>query len=119
MDKLQTPNSQGLTREQAQQALQKYGPNRLQEGKKNSVLKLFLAQFSDVITMVLIVATIVSYCLGEVEDSITILLILLMNGILGFVQEFKTEKSMQALKKMAAPTANVVRDGAMIQIPAE
>ena len=119
MDKLQTPNSQGLTREQAQQALQKYGPNRLQEGKKNSVLKLFLSQFSDVITMVLIVATIVSYCLGEVEDSITILLILLMNGILGFVQEFKTEKSMQALKKMAAPTANVVRDGAMIQIPAE
>ncbi len=119
MDKLQMPNSQGLTQDQAKQALQKYGPNRLQEGKKTSLFKLFLSQFSDVITMVLIVATVVSYCLGEIEDSITILLILLLNGILGFVQEFRTEKSMQALKKMAAPTANVVRGGEVAQIPAE
>ena len=119
MDKLQMPNRQGLTGEQARQALQKYGPNRLQEGKKTSLPGLFLSQFSDVITMVLIVATVVSYCLGEIEDSVTILLILLLNGILGFVQEFRTEKSMQALKKMAAPTANVVRGGEVAQIPAE
>lgn len=118
MNYVQTPNSQGLSQEQAQEALRKYGPNRLQERKKMSPLKLLLSQFSDVITMVLIVATIVSYCLGEVEDSITILIILFMNGVLGFIQEFKTEKSMQALKEMTAPTAKVVREGEMKAIPA-
>lgn len=111
--------SYGLTEEQAKKALQKYGQNRLREGKKTSVFKLFLSQFSDVITMVLIGATIVSYCLGETENAVTVLLILLLNGILGFVQECRTEKSMRALKAMTAPTAKVVRDGEMVQITAE
>lgn len=111
--------SHGLTEEQVKKALQKYGANRLREGKKTSVFKLFLSQFGDVITMVLIGATVVSYCLGETENAVTVLLILLLNGILGFVQEFRTEQSMRALKAMTAPTANVVRDGTMAQIPAE
>ncbi|WP_163193189.1 calcium-translocating P-type ATPase, SERCA-type [Clostridium thermarum] len=109
----------GLTTQEAERRLKQYGLNVLEEKEKLSPFKIFLAQFNDFITWVLIAATIISGLMGEKADAITILIIIFMNAILGFVQEYRTEKSLDALKKMAAPTAKVIRDGKVKVINAE
>lgn len=101
----------GLTSREAERRMRIYGPNEIKKKKKISPVKIFLSQFNDFIIWVLIAATILSKIMGEDADAITILVIVLMNGILGFVQEYKTEKSLEALKSLSAPTAKVVRDG--------
>ena len=101
----------GLTEEESEKRLKKFGYNILEEKKGISPIKIFLSQFNDFIVWVLIGATIISGLMGEKADAITILIIIIMNAILGFVQEFKTEKSLEALKEMAAPTAKVIRKG--------
>ncbi len=101
----------GLTQREAERRLKRYGSNTLQEKKKISPVKIFISQFNDLITWVLIVATVLSGFMGEKADCITILIIVVMNAVLGFMQEYKTERSLEALKKMASPTAKVVRDG--------
>lgn len=109
----------GLTQAEAVRRLKKYGPNRLEKKKKISAAKIFLSQFNDFIVWVLIVATVISGMMGEKADAVTILIIIVMNAILGFIQEYKTEKSLEALKELAAPTAKVVRDGNIKVINAE
>ncbi|MHC1682519.1 MAG: calcium-translocating P-type ATPase, PMCA-type [Clostridiaceae bacterium] len=100
----------GLSQKEAEEKLKRYGPNVLDGGKSISPLKIFFAQFNDFMTFVLIGATLVSGIMGEKADAITILIIIVMNAILGFYQEYNTEKSLEALKKLAAPTAKVKRD---------
>ncbi|MFL0195510.1 calcium-translocating P-type ATPase, PMCA-type [Clostridium sp. WILCCON 0269] len=101
----------GLTQIEAERRLKKYGANVLKRKKKISPIKIFLSQFNDFITWILIVATIISGIIGEKADAITILIIVIMNAVLGFMQEFKTEKSLEALKELASPTSKVIRDG--------
>jgi Ca2+-transporting ATPase len=109
----------GLTRIEAEKRLKTYGLNQLENKKKISPVKIFLSQFNDFIVWVLIAATIISGVMGEKADAITILIIVIMNSILGFIQEFKTEKSLEALKKLAAPTCKVIRDGKLQVVNAE
>ena len=109
----------GLTKEEAKRRLKKYGLNIIEKKNKISPVKIFLSQFNDFIVWVLIGATIISGIIGEKADAITILLIIIMNAILGFIQEFRTEKSLEALKEMAAPTAKVIREGSLEVINAD
>lgn len=109
----------GLTQVEAARRLKKHGPNRLENKKKISPVKIFLSQFNDFIVWVLIAATLISGFIGEKADAITILIIIIMNAILGFIQEYKTEKSLEALKELAAPTAKVIRDGNIKVLNAE
>ncbi|GAA0724053.1 calcium-translocating P-type ATPase, PMCA-type [Clostridium malenominatum] len=109
----------GLDSREAERRLKKYGPNILESREKISPLKIFLQQFNDFMVWVLIAATLLSGFMGEKADAITILIIVVMNGILGFIQEYKTEKSLEALNSLAAPTAKVMRDGILKVINAE
>ncbi|MGL4730171.1 MAG: cation-translocating P-type ATPase [Clostridium sp.] len=101
----------GLTNEEVERKIKQFGFNVLQSKEKVSAIKIFFSQFNDFIIWVLIGATIISGVMGDVADAITILIIVFMNAILGFIQEYKTEKSLEALKEMAAPTAKVIRNG--------
>ena len=116
LDSLQS-GPQGLTTKEAQQRLEKYGPNELQEGGKKSGFRIFLEQFADFLVIILIVAAVISAVLGDVESMVVILAVITMNAILGTVQTIKAEASLDSLKQMSAPTAKVVRDGKTIQIP--
>lgn len=109
----------GLSNAEAEKRLKKYGLNQIEKKKKISSVKIFFSQFNDFITWVLIAATVVSGLTGERADAITILIIILMNAVLGFIQEFKTEKSLEALKELAAPTTKVIRDGQLKVISSE
>ncbi|KYH29767.1 MULTISPECIES: calcium-translocating P-type ATPase, SERCA-type [Clostridium] len=109
----------GLTNAEAEKRLKEYGLNALQKKKKLSPIKIFLEQFNDFIIWVLLAATILSALIGEEADAITIIIIVIMNAILGFIQEFRTEKSLEALKSLAAPTAKIIRNGEIKVINAE
>ncbi len=102
---------QGLTEEEVKQAREKNGLNELTEGKRISPIILFLNQFKDFMVLVLMGATLLSGLLGEYLDAITIIAIILLNGVLGFVQEFRAERSLRALKQLSAPSAKVLRGG--------
>ncbi|WP_100408170.1 calcium-translocating P-type ATPase, SERCA-type [Bacillus solitudinis] len=106
-----TNKEKGLNEKEVQKRLRTYGANKLNEGEKPSALFVFLGQFKDFMVLVLLVATLISGLLGEFIDAITIMFIVLINGILGFVQERKAEKSLDALKELSAPQMNVLRDG--------
>ncbi len=103
----------GLSDKEAAKRLLKYGRNELQEIKKESLLSKFLRQFKQFMILLLIVAAIVAAFLGEILDTIMIFTIVLMLGVLGFVQEYKAEKAFEALKKLVSPKARVMRDGAV------
>lgn len=109
--------SSGLTDDQAATRLQKYGPNQLKEKKGPSPLSIFLGQFQDFIIWVLIAAAIVSGFLQEWVDAIAIIAIVVLNAILGFIQEYRAEKSLAALRKLSSPTSKVIRDGQHNIIP--
>ncbi len=109
----------GLTNEEAEKRSKVYGLNTLQDKKKISPILILLAQFNDFMTWVLIAATVISGIMGDMADAITILIIVIINGLLGFVQEYRTEKSLEALKNLAAPTTKVYRDGKICVISAE
>lgn len=114
----QTNFIDGLSSAEVQNRLSKFGVNELEEKEKISWWKRFLAQFQDFMVLVLLGATLISAFLGEYADAITILIIVLMNAILGFIQEYRAEQSLAALKKLASPTARVVRNSMVQQIPA-
>jgi Ca2+-transporting ATPase len=118
LEKLQS-SDMGLTSEEAQQRLDRYGPNELIEKKRKSVWMMFLDQFKDFMILVLIAAAVVAGVIGEPSDTIAIVVIVLLNAILGFVQEYRAEKAMAALKKLAAPSATVIRDGRSESITAK
>ena len=101
----------GITGDEAQERLAQYGPNVLVERKKKTVLAMFLGQFTDFMILVLIAAAVISGMIGEASDTIAIVVIVLLNAVLGFSQEFRAEKAMAALKKMVASSAVVVRSG--------
>lgn len=101
----------GLSTNEIEDRLKEYGLNELQSKERVSPIKIFLSQFNDLITWILMVATLISGFMGDKADAITILIIIIMNGILGFVQEYKTEKSLEQLKKLSSPTAKVIRNG--------
>ncbi|MFH1484840.1 MAG: calcium-transporting P-type ATPase, PMR1-type [Chloroflexota bacterium] len=108
----------GLSSEEANKRLEQYGPNELTEKDKVSPIMLFIEQFKSMLILILLAACIVSAAIGEVMDAIVIFAIVFFCAVLGFVQEFRSEKAMEALKKMAAPMATVLRDGEEKQIPA-
>ncbi|MEE9543558.1 MAG: HAD-IC family P-type ATPase, partial [Thermodesulfobacteriota bacterium] len=108
---------EGLTPEEAAERLIEFGPNELKEKKKRTPLMMFLDQFKDFMIIVLILAAIVSGFIGELTDTIAIVVIVVLNAVIGFVQEYRAEKAMAALKKMAAPTAVVIRNNRSLIIP--
>ena len=107
----------GLTGREAGKRLEQYGPNELREGGKKSTARIFFEQFLDFLVIILIVAAVVSAVLGDVESMVVILAVITMNAILGTVQTVKAEASLDSLKQMSAPTAKVLRDGGVLQIP--
>ncbi|MDA8084658.1 MAG: HAD-IC family P-type ATPase, partial [Nitrospiraceae bacterium] len=108
----------GLTPDEAASRLRQYGPNELREKKKKSPLLMFLDQFRDFMIMVLIAAGIVSGIIGEPSDTVAIGVIVVLNAVIGFVQEFRAEKAMSALRRMASPAATVLRNGTASHISA-
>lgn len=109
---------QGMSSEEAQKRLLEYGPNELKEKKKKTLFMMFLDQFKDFMILVLIAAAIISGVIGEPADTIAIIVIVVLNAIIGFVQEYRAEKAMAALKKMSAPFATAIRNGMPVNIPA-
>jgi Ca2+-transporting ATPase len=108
----------GLSQEEVQKRLAEYGPNELKKEKGISPIRLFLEQFADILIIILLIATGLSIYLGEITDAIVIIAIVLACAILGFVEEYRSEKALEALKKMTAPTAMVLRDGKEVKVQA-
>lgn len=109
----------GLTKEEAQARLQKYGPNILKEQKRLHPFFIFIRQFQSVVVYILLGAVIISFFLGNYVDASVIIAILVFNAIFGFIQEYKAEKSIEALKKLASLKAKVIRDGNVCEIDAK
>ncbi|HET7319297.1 MAG TPA: cation-translocating P-type ATPase [Nitrospirota bacterium] len=110
--------SNGLSAEEARERLVRYGPNELVEKKRRTAVRMFLGQFTDFMILVLIAAAAVSGVIGEAADSVAIIVIVLLNAALGFSQEYRAEKAMSALKKMASAHAVALRGGGQRTIPA-
>lgn len=108
---MQQTSRQGLTMEDVQKRRQKYGPNELQEKKKVPTWLLFLQQFKDFMILILAIAAVLSGVMGDMTDTVIILIIILLNAIVGFIQEYRAEKAMDALKKMTITQAEVLREG--------
>jgi len=115
---LETSASSGLTSKEARARRGAYGPNQIRAGRRQSPLVILLNQFQDFMVLVLLGATAVSAFLGEYRDVVAILAIVVLNAVLGFVQEFRAEKALEALRKLSAPKATVLRDGRATQIDA-
>lgn len=107
----------GLSTKQVEKIRAEKGENVLQEGKKKSVLEVFLSQFCDLLVVILIVAAVISMFSGNMESTLVILLVLIMNAILGTVQHVKAEKSLDSLKQLSSPSAKVIREGTKQEIP--
>ncbi|MCK8486127.1 calcium-translocating P-type ATPase, SERCA-type [Paenibacillus sp. MBLB2552] len=118
LERFGVTREQGLTDEEALKRREESGWNELQEGERISPILLFLNQFKDFMMLVLMGATLISGFLGEYLDAITIIAIIILNGVLGFIQEFRAERSLRALKELSAPHANVLRQGIVKNIPA-
>ena len=116
LDSLQM-SERGLSTKQADEIRAKKGENLLQEEKKKTIIQVFLEQFCDLLVVILIAAAVVSMISGNVESTIVILAVLIMNAILGTVQHVKAEKSLESLKQLSAPNAKVLRDGVKQEIP--
>jgi Ca2+-transporting ATPase len=112
-------NYKGLTTQQAEELLKRDGANMLAESKKPGLLSVFAGQFKDAMVLILLAATAFSLIMGELWDAVTIIVIVILNACLGFFQEYRTEKTLEALKKIAAPTARVFRDGKLVTLPAD
>ena len=109
---------QGIPGVEAGPRLARYGPNELIEKKKKTKFAMFLDQFKDFMILVLIGAAVISGFIGELADTIAIIVIVVLNALIGFIQEYRAEKAMEALKKMAGSSATVLRDGKPATIPA-
>ena len=109
---------QGLSSEEVNQRLQKYGPNQLEERGLRNPWMVLLSQFTDVMVIVLLIATAISFMIGETTDAIMILIIVILNALLGFSQEYRAERAMEALKKLSVPTVKVRRDNQVKEVDA-
>lgn len=108
---------EGLTSQQVDKIRQEKGENILQEGKKKSIFQVFISQFADLLVVILIVAAVISMFSGNVESTIVILLVLVMNAVLGTVQHVKAQRSLESLKQLSSPCAKVIRDGVKQEVP--
>ncbi len=109
----------GLTNKRAAEILTSVGENILNEKKKKSTVSIFLDQFKDLLVIILIVAAIISAITGNIESTLVILVVIVMNAILGTIQYIKAEQSLNSLKALSAPNAKVIRDGVKIEIPSK
>ena len=107
---------QGLNPQEASKKLDQFGPNELKAKRKKSPFMMFLDQFKDFMILVLIAAAVVAGIVGELTDTLIIAAIILANAVIGFIQEYRAEKAIEALKQMAAPTVNVLRGGNPLSI---
>ena len=117
--KLLNTNTTGLSSIDVSNRHNQYGPNKLLESKRVSAIKLFLEQFNNYLIIILLFAVLLSASVGEYVDAIVISLIIFFAAGLGFIQEYRSERAIEALMAMAAPTATVIREGKQIEIPAE
>ncbi|KMN40208.1 MULTISPECIES: cation-translocating P-type ATPase [Lysinibacillus] len=117
--KILNVTTQGLTDDDVQKRQQVYGYNVLEEGKKTSTLAVFMGQFKDLLVIILLVAAFVSFLLGEVESTIVIMIVVILNAILGTVQHVKAEQSLDNLKALTSPIAKVMRHNQLVEIPSE
>lgn len=106
----------GLSTNQAEENLAKYGKNALVEGKKKTAFQVFLEQFKDLMVIILIIAAVISAFTGDLESTLVIIAVLILNAILGTVQHVKAEKSLESLKSLSSPSAKVLRNGEKIEI---
>jgi Ca2+-transporting ATPase len=111
LERLNTFAEQGLSTAEVEQRLQSYGPNQLREAPPTSIWQMLWQQFNNFVVMLLIVATVISFFLKDYVEAVAILTIVILNAVLGVVQEFRAEQSLAALRKLAAPDAQVIRDG--------
>ena len=109
----------GLSDKQLKENVEKYGLNQLKEKKKQTVLEVFLGQFKDLLVLILIVAAIISAATGNLESTLVIFAVIILNAILGTVQHFKAEQSLDSLKALSAPSAKVYRNGVKVEIPSK
>lgn len=109
----------GLSSQKAVELLQQNGENVLQEGKRKTALQVFFSQFADLLVIILIIAAIISMFSGNIESTIVIFAVIILNAILGTVQHIKAEKSLDSLKSLSSPNAKVIRDGQKIEIPSK
>ena len=117
LTELLNTGKKGLDALSASQRLEEFGYNILEEKKKKSAFIMFLEQFTDFMIVILIIAAIISGLIGDIVDTYIIMAILILNAIVGFIQEYRAEKAMEALKQMSAAQARVYRDGSLIDIP--
>jgi Ca2+-transporting ATPase len=112
-------NSQkeGISDSEAEKRIQQYGPNALEEKKKKPAWVLFLAQFKDFMILILAAAAVISGVVGDLTDTIIILVIIVLNAVLGFVQEYRAEKAMESLKKLTETSTHVIRAGQTVTLP--
>jgi len=118
LSRLQTPQQTGLSSEEAARRLQVFGPNQLAEKPSPSFLQLVIGQLNNFLVILLIIAAVISGMLGEYVDAAAIFAIVVLNAVLGVVQESRAEQALAALKKLAAPEAQALRDGRRVSIPA-
>ena len=109
-------STDGLSTGQAKENLAKYGKNALVEGKKKTAFQVFLEQFKDLMVIILIIAAVISAFTGDLESTLVIIAVLILNAILGTVQHVKAEKSLESLKSLSSPSAKVLRNGEKIEI---
>ena len=118
LEKLETRHQKGLSLEEIKERQERFGPNELLEKPRPGFLSMLLEQFKDFIVLMLIVAAVISAVLGDYVEAAAIMTIVLLNAILGVVQESRAEEALAALKKMAAPEAQVLRNGEKLAVPA-
>lgn len=116
---LNTDQNTGLSESEAQKRLEFYGPNEFAKQKKKSILKLFFEQINSILIYILIAAALISLAVSEISDAIIILIVILLNSVIGVVQEAKAEKALDELKKMTTPKAIVKRDGVIKEVASE
>jgi Ca2+-transporting ATPase len=129
LEELESDGRNGLSSEEARRRLAEYGPNKLVERQKVSSLKIFLGQFKDIFVLMLLAAILISLFIAfskaealtmeDYADSVTIGVIVALNAVVGFVQEYRSEKAIEAMRKLTAPKAGVIRDGKEVVISAE
>lgn len=116
---LKVDPEKGLSSEEVEERLATHGPNAILEQQRRGPVQMFFGQFADFMIIVLILAAIVSGFIGELTDTITIVVIVVLNALIGFIQEYRAERAVAALKRLSSPTAQVLREGKIQIIAAQ
>ncbi|MCS7285589.1 MAG: cation-translocating P-type ATPase [Anaerolineae bacterium] len=119
LKRLETNPDTGLSSEEAKKRFAHYGPNKLEEREGPNPIAIFFSQFTEIMVVILLIASAISFLLGDVKETIAILVIVILNAVLGFVQEYRAERALQLLRKLATPVVKVKRDGRIKEIRAE